>query len=202
MVCLGILSEQEARDAVKWDFYVAIASAFGIGTAMINSGIDNAVAEFLVGIGEALNIGEAGVVGVVYGVTSLLSNVISNSSAAAALLFPIAMNAAEDAGVSRAIMAYTLMLGASASFLSPFGHPNNLLVFGPGGYSTLDFVKIGLPLQIVLWITSVLYLSVIKSAYIRWGATSACLFLISVSVVGFPFISSALRGPRKERKPK
>lgn len=86
--------------------------------------------------------------------------------------------------------------------MSPFDHPNNLLVFGPGGYRTLDFVMIGLPLQIVLWITSVLCLSVIKSAYISWGVTSACLLLTSVSLVGFPLISTALRGPHKERKPK
>lgn len=104
MVCLGILSEQEARDAVKWDFYVGIASAFGIGTAMINTGIDHAIADFLVDIGEGLNIGEAGIVGVVYCVTSFLAN----NCAAAVLLFPITINAAEDAGVNRAIMAYTI----------------------------------------------------------------------------------------------
>ena len=57
MVALGILSEQEAREAVNWEVFITIAAAFGIGTALVNSGVAGAVAEFLVTIGEAVGIG-------------------------------------------------------------------------------------------------------------------------------------------------
>ncbi len=57
MVCIGILSEQEARDAVNWEIYIAIASAFGIGTALVNSGVAGAIASFLVNIGEGVGLG-------------------------------------------------------------------------------------------------------------------------------------------------
>jgi len=196
MVVLGILSEQEARDAVNWDIYITIASAFGIGTALLNSGVADAIAKFLVNIGEGLGIGDAGLVGAVYFATFLISNVVTNN-AAAALLFPIAMNAAEQTGVSRVIMSYSLMLGASASFMSPYGYTTNLLIFGPGGYRTMDFIKFGTPMQIVLWVLSTLYLTVIKPWYISWLATGLCLVLIAFSRVGASSLGS--RWPGKKR---
>ena len=76
---------------------------------------------------------DAGLLGAVYFATFLISNVVTNN-AAAALLFPIAMDAAEQTGVDRKIMSFCLMLGASASFMSPFGYTTNLLIYGPGGY--------------------------------------------------------------------
>mmetsp|Transcript_13946 Transcript_13946/g.31658 ORF Transcript_13946/g.31658 Transcript_13946/m.31658 type:complete len:1331 (-) Transcript_13946:148-4140(-) len=116
MVALGILSEQEARDSLKWDIYVTIGSAFGIGTALVNSGVAGGIANFLVRVGEGVGIGDAGLLGSVYFATFLISNVVTNN-AAAALLFPIAMDAAEQTGVDRILMSYALMLGASASFM-------------------------------------------------------------------------------------
>lgn len=121
MVALGILSEQEARDAVNWEVYITIAAAFGIGTALVNSGVAAGIANFLVAVGEAIGIGDAGLLGAVYFATFLISNVVTNN-AAAALLFPIALDAADQTGVDKIIMSYCLMLGASASFMSPFGY--------------------------------------------------------------------------------
>lgn len=183
MVAIGILSEQEARDAVNWEVYVTIASAFGIGNAMINSGVADAIADFLVNVGTAFGIGEAGIVGAVYLSTFLISNVVTNN-AAAALLFPVAMNAAEQSGINRVTMSFSLMLGASASFMSPFGYTTNLLIFGPGGYRTIDFLKFGTPMNIVLWILSVLYLSVIDYWYVSWIGTGLVLLLVAVGSIG------------------
>ena len=86
MVCIGILSQQEARDAVNWEIYVTIACAFGIGTALTNSGVAGGIANFLVTIGTGLGIGVAGLFGSVYFATFLISNVVTNN-AAAALIF-------------------------------------------------------------------------------------------------------------------
>ena len=138
MVLLGILSQQECRDAVNWEVYVTIACAFGIGTALTNSGLANLIAEGLVKLGESLGIGYAGLYGAVYLGTFLISNVVTNN-AAAALMFPIAMEAADKTGADRLLMAYDLMLAASASFMSPFGYTTNLLIYGPGGYKVNAF---------------------------------------------------------------
>merc|ERR1719162_1044263 len=158
MVGFGILSQQEARDAINWDVYVTIACAFGIGTALTNSGVAGGIADGLVKLGQAINIGDAGLFGAVYFATFLISNVVTNN-AAAALLFPIAMDAAEATGADRQKMSYILMLGASASFMSPFGYTTNLLIYGPGGYKYMDFVVIGTPMQLVLWIVTVFLLA-------------------------------------------
>ncbi len=143
MVSSGILSQQECRDAVNWEVYITIASAFGIGTALTASGLANAIATFLVAIGTGIGIGPAGVFGAVYFATFLISNVVTNN-AAAALMFPIAMQAAEDfkPPIDHKLMAYCLMLAASASFMSPFGYQTNLLVYGPGVSIIRDNVAI------------------------------------------------------------
>jgi len=143
MVSSGILSQQECRDAVNWEVYITIASAFGIGTALTASGLANAIATFLVAIGTGIGIGPAGVFGAVYFATFLISNVVTNN-AAAALMFPIAMQAADDfePAIDHQLMAYCLMLAASASFMSPFGYQTNLLVYGPGVSIIRDNVAI------------------------------------------------------------
>ncbi len=135
MVLSGILSQQEVRDAINWEIYVTIACAFGIGTALTNSGVAGGIATGLVSIGNAINIGDAGLFGAVYFATFLISNVVTNN-AAAALIFPIAMKAADDVEpkVDKKLMSFIVMLGASASFMSPFGYTTNLLIYGPGGY--------------------------------------------------------------------
>lgn len=183
MVILGIQSESEARNAVNWEIYITIAAAFGIGQALINSGVADAIANFLVNIGTAVGIGDAGLLGAVYFATFLISNVVTNN-AAAALLFPIAMDAAEQTGTDATIMAYTLMLGASASFMSPFGYTTNLLIYGPGGYKYKDFLMFGTPMQIVLWILSICYLSVITPWYLSWLGTGLVLIIVSVFRIG------------------
>lgn len=85
------------------------------------------IANGLVSLGNALGIGDAGLYGAVYFATFLISNIVTNN-AAAALMFPIAMNAANQTGANRLLMSYNLMLAASASFMSPFGYTTNLLV--------------------------------------------------------------------------
>jgi len=175
MIAIGILSQQEARDAINWDVYVTIASAFGIGTALTNSGLAGLVASGLVSLGEGLNIGDAGLFGSVYFATFLISNVVTNN-AAAALIFPIAIDAAEQFGTDILLMSYCVMLGASASFMSPFGYTTNLLIYGPGGYKYKDFLKIGTPMQVVLWILSVGLLSLSPDRwYFGWIFTGATL---------------------------
>ena len=133
MIFIGVLSEQEARDAVNWEIYVTIACAFGIGTALTNSGVADTIANGLVTVGTSAGSGDAGLFAAVYLATFIISSVVTNN-AAAALMFPVAMNAAEKTGTSVVLMSYNLMLAASASFMTPFGYQTNLMVYGPGKY--------------------------------------------------------------------
>ena len=179
MVSLGILTQQEVRDAINWEVYITIAGAFGIGTALTNSGLAGKIADFLVSIGDAIAIGDAGLFGAVYFATFLISNVVTNN-AAAALIFPIAIDSAEQTGADVVLMSYCVMLGASASFMSPFGYTTNLLIYGPGGYTFSDFIRIGTPMQIVLWIFSIALLSV-KEWYLGWILSLIIFIAVVVS---------------------
>ena len=119
--------------------------------------------------------------GAVYLATFLISNIVTNN-AAAALMFPVAMEAADQTGTDHILMSYCLMLGASASFMSPFGYTTNLMVYGPGGYKYMDFVAIGTPMQLILWIFSTVLLETTTSTnfYFSWLASFAALLLVAV----------------------
>ncbi len=81
----------------------------------------------------------------------LMDTMITNV-ASAAFMFPIAMAMAGNLGVNGMPFAITVMVGASCSFISPMGYQTNLMVYGPGGYTFTDFVKVGVPLTIVVGI--------------------------------------------------
>jgi di/tricarboxylate transporter len=85
--------------------------------------------------------------------TSLLSSILTNN-AAAALMYPIAMDAVDQTGTDRLKMAIIVML-ASSDYMTSFGYQTNLMVYAPGGYKNIDFLKFGGPMQFLLWITSV-----------------------------------------------
>jgi len=166
MVCLGIVTQQEARDCLQWDLYVTIASAFGIGTAMNNSGVAAGVATFLVRIGTAMGIGDAGVYGAVYFAGNLLSAVLTNN-AAATLMFPIAMSTVDQTGTDRLKMCYILML-SSSDYITSFGYQTNLMVYGPGEYRNIDFFKFGAPMQILLWLSSIAMVATLSVSDPKW----------------------------------
>jgi di/tricarboxylate transporter len=178
MVALGVMSEAEARAAIMWEIYLTIASAFGIGTALINSGVAGTLAKYLVKIGNAVGFGDAGLLGAVYLSTVLVSQLVANN-AAAALIFPIAMGAAEATGTDRILMSYTLMLAASAAFMTPFGYQTNLMVMSIAGtnYTTLDFIIFGTPMQIVLWVASTIFL--VAPMWISWSVAFLILLLVA-----------------------
>ncbi|KAK1746244.1 hypothetical protein QTG54_002851 [Skeletonema marinoi] len=91
-------------------------------------------------------------------------------------------------------MAYCLMLSASASFMSPFGYQTNLLIFGPGGYKMKDFLKIGTPMQLILWIfTTLILTNPLGVWWPSWLGTFAVFILVVVILV----CPSAIRDMRR-----
>ena len=98
--------------------------------------------------------------------TSLLSSILTNN-AAAALMYPIAMQAVDQTATDRLKMSIIVML-ASSDYMTSFGYQTNLMVYAPGGYKNIDFLKFGGPMQILLWLTSVALVSTTAPWYLSW----------------------------------
>ena len=103
------------------------------------------------------------------------------------------MDAAEKIGVDLELMAFAIMLAASAAFMTPFGYQTNLMVMGPGGYSTSDFLILGTPMQLVLTVVTTLAL-VTKAWYLVWLAALVVLVVVSV----FRYLTERKRSPGKK----
>jgi Na+/H+ antiporter NhaD/arsenite permease-like protein len=109
----------------------------------------------------------AGLYGSIYLASNLLSAVLTNN-AAAALMYPIAMNAVDQSGADRFKMSMILMLSAS-DYITSFGYQTNLMVYGPGEYKNIDYMKFGAPMQILLWLSSTAMVSATGSNwYVSW----------------------------------
>lgn len=147
MILTRCCSWATARRSVDWQLLLTIAAALGLATAVENTGLATFVAEGL--LGRATDSPHVALF-IVYGITILFTELITNT-AAAALVFPIAMGTAESLHVSPLPFVVAIMMAASASFATPLGYQTNLMVYGPGGYRYSDYLKIGLPLNLLLW---------------------------------------------------
>jgi len=149
MVLMRCISVADARQSIDWQTLLTIAAAFGLGKALVNSGLVSSLAEYLVNF--AGDWGPYAVLVCVYLMTSLFTEVVTNN-AAAALIFPFAVAIAVKTGVSPRPFVMAVAFAASASLMTPLGYQTNLMVYGPGGYRFTDFVRVGLPLNILLLI--------------------------------------------------
>src|SRR5690606_18545543 len=123
-----------------------IGAALGLGAALDSSG-----AAGLVAAGALSTVGDHPwlVLAVVYILTSLMTEVLTNN-AAVALIFPIAVATAQRLQVDPFPFVMAIMMAGSASFATPIGYQTNLMVYGPGGYRFGDFVRIGVPMNILV----------------------------------------------------
>ena len=156
MVLTGCFRNVEAAyKTINWESVVLIGAMMPMSTALentgISAGISNSLATYLGGFSPLLLL--AGI----YFTTSLLTMFISNT-ATAVLMAPIAMNCAIAIGVNPVPMLFAVTLGASLCFASPFSTPPNALVMPAGQYTFSDYVKVGLPLQVILGIVMILLL--------------------------------------------
>jgi di/tricarboxylate transporter len=146
MLITGCLTIQRAWDSVDWRTVVVLGAAVGLEPALTGSGLSTVVAQFLSSIGGNSPIFA---LAAVFFATVLTTNTIGHA-AAAVFMFPVALSIATRLGVSFTPFAITLMMGASCAFINPAGFQTNLMVQGPGGYSFGDFVKMGLPLTVIV----------------------------------------------------
>lgn len=147
LVAVGVMTPREAVDSVDLSVILLIASAFGLGAAIDRSGLAASAAETVMAVAGGL--GPRGALVGVLLTTILLTEIITNN-AAAVLVFPIAMASATSLGIDPRPFAIAIAVGASASFLTPIGYQTNTMVYGPGGYRFGDYVRLGLPLTLLV----------------------------------------------------
>ncbi|WP_058308609.1 SLC13 family permease [Gracilibacillus massiliensis] len=147
-----IISPEEAKKKIQFHVLLLIASAFGVGTAMTKTGLASWMANGLLEIGEPLGI--IAILIAVYILTNIFTELITNS-AAAVLMLPIGIEMAEVLSLDYMGFAVTIAIAASASFITPIGYQTNLIVYGPGGYTFSDYIKVGTPLSIIVMLITV-----------------------------------------------
>jgi di/tricarboxylate transporter len=160
MVMIGVLSMDDAYRAVEWKTVFLVAGMLPMGIAMTKTGAATLLTHGLIAV-----LGGAGKVGLLAGLVALaiLLTQVMHGAAVAAVLAPVAIQTAEQAGANPRAMAMGVALATSMAFLTPLGHPVNALVMGPGGYRFRDYFKIGLPLVLLIFAMIVAFVPVI------WG---------------------------------
>ena len=143
---------------ISWDILITIACAFAISKAMVNSGVADVVATYIIGMTE--HYGPQVLLAAVFIITNLFTELITNN-AAAALAFPLALSISSQMGVSPMPFFVVICMAASASFSTPIGYQTNLIVQGIGNYKFTDFVRIGLPLNIIAFLISIFLIPLI-----------------------------------------
>jgi len=140
-----------ALEQIDWRVLLAIASALGFGSALEHTGAASAIAGNLFSFAMS---NPTLALGVTYLCTWILTEMITNN-AAAVLIFPIALSVSQNMGLDFIPFAIIIIMGASASFSTPIGYQTNLMIYGPGGYRYTDYLKIGLPLNLIVGIITV-----------------------------------------------
>jgi di/tricarboxylate transporter len=153
MVFTGVLKPTELYSSVEWNVIFLLAGVIPLGIALQQTGaaalLGNAVAS------TATFLPAIGVLWVFYLATGLLTSVISNN-ASVVLMIPVAASAAQSIGANAFAFVLAVTFAASTAFMTPVGYQTNLFVYGPGGYTFSDFLRVGGPLQLLLSVVTVL----------------------------------------------
>jgi di/tricarboxylate transporter len=153
LIWLKIMPHQKYTKAISWDVLITIACAFAISKAMQNSGAAESLARTTINF--SYGFGPIGVLAALYIITAISTEILTNN-AAAALVFPIALAAAHQLNIDPKPFFVTIAIAASASFATPIGYQTNLIVQAIGNYKFTDYLKIGLPLNVISFILSIL----------------------------------------------
>ena len=151
MLITRCVSLETARKSIDWEVLLAIAASFALGAALDKSGAANMIAA----VTKSLAGGHPWIaLAIIYFVTLIVTELITNN-AAAALMFPFALQTANQLGVNWLPFVIAVMMAASAGFATPIGYQTNLMVYGPGGYRFSDYLKVGIPLDILVGLVTI-----------------------------------------------
>lgn len=158
MILTGCITTEEAYEAVNWKIIMLLAGVIPLGLAMDKTGAATLMAETLI---ETLSgLGPRAMLAGFYLLTMLMSAIMS-TNASAALVAPLAIQIADSIGVNPEPFVISVSYAASLTFLTPFGHHANTLVYGAGQYKFTDFTKVGLPINLIFWIIATLLIPVV-----------------------------------------
>ena len=152
LVATGCPSTHAARASIDWSVILVIASAFGLSAALDKTGLASLIAHQIATVAGQSSVG---VMAAIFVATALLSAFMTNN-AAAALMFPIALQLGNETGLAPTAVALGVIFGASACYMTPIGYQTNLMVLGPGGYRFSDFVGLGALLTVATGLIYVL----------------------------------------------
>ena len=157
-----VLTPNEAYHAIRWQVIVMIAAMIPLGLVMQTSGTAEWIGNQMISVVGIFPDGIQSIVllSIIYLVTMIMTETSSNA-ATAIIMTPIAITAATKMGLDPRPFVFAICFAASASFVTPVGYQTNLMVYGPGGYKFTDYIKVGLPLSIILWIMATLLIPVI-----------------------------------------
>ena len=152
LLVIKVITANEAYQSINWQVIVLIAALIPLGIVIQKSGTAFWIATVLNDIANAFNplVRPTVMLSLVYLVTIILTEMTSNA-ATAIIMTPIAISSAQQMGLDPRTFVFAVCFAASASFITPIGYQTNLMVYGPGGYKFTDYVRVGLPLAIVLW---------------------------------------------------
>jgi di/tricarboxylate transporter len=153
----GCITPEEAYRTVNWQSLILIGGMLALGYAIQDSGAAQYLSELIVRFTDGLQ--PIWLLGGFFLLTMLLSQPMSNQ-AAAVVVVPIAIQTALQLGLNPRSFAVMIALGASCSFLTPL-EPSCMMVYGPGNYRFLDFVKVGLPLTVLIFLTAMIMVPVL-----------------------------------------
>jgi len=151
--CIGI---RAARNALDLQVLLLIAAALGIGVAVENTGVAEELAQALINLASISPI--LALCGL-YACTNILTELIANK-AAAVLMLPVAFSMSASLNVEPQAFILTVALAAAASFMTPVGYQTNLMVMAAGNYKVLDYIRVGLPISLLVMSTAVLIISI------------------------------------------
>ena len=150
MLACRFCTIDQARESIDWSMLMIFAGSISLGTAIQETGIAEALSQGILALceGNAL-VALAGICLVATFITEVASN-----TATAAIFFPVAYQTAVNLNVNPLTFCIGLMVAVSSSFATPLGSPTHMMVYGPGGYRFGDFVRIGIPLNFIIWIAN------------------------------------------------
>lgn len=153
MVAMGFVSAPDARRAIDWSVLIVIGAAIGLGRALEASGGAALLADWIAAAGTPF--GPRGVLASLLVGTMVVTLTVTNN-AAVAIVVPVAIAVGSAQGIAVRPLVVAVTIGASLAFATPHGYQTNLMVYGPGGYTFGDFVRAGLPLQLLLAAAAIL----------------------------------------------
>ncbi len=162
LLVVKVMTPSEVYHSIHWPVIVLIAALIPLGLAIQTSGTADWIGGNIFNLVANAPDSIKGYIllAILYLITAILTEVSSNA-AAAIIMVPIAINAAAQLGLMPRPFIFAICFAASASFATPVGYQTNLMVYGPGGYKFTDYMKVGIPLALILWVTAIFMIPVL-----------------------------------------